>query len=190
MNNTIVKDLMIPVAEYPLISSDATLGEAQIALESAQKAHNKTHHRYQTLLVKNNESQIIGKISLMDLLVAIEPKYKRFGDMALLSRFGYSPGFYDYILKNIDLLQNPLDGLCRKAAVLKVKDIMSEHQINAFIEESASLNQAIHQLVISNQQSLLVTRNKEIVGVLRLADVAEALGEYMRSCVLEEAQSE
>ena len=187
MNNTTVKDLMIPVSKYPLISQNATLGEAQITLEKAQDKHNKTRHSYQTILVQNDASQIIGKISFMDLLVGIEPKYKRFGDMALLSRFGYSAGFYDYILQNIDLLQNPLDDLCRKAAVLKIKDIMSEHQINTLIEEDATLNQAIHQLVISNQQSLMVTKNKEITGVLRLVDVAEAVGEHMKSCVLEEA---
>ena len=187
MNNTTIRDLMIPVSEYPTISEDATLAEAQVALEKAQDKQNKTRHRYQTVLVLNDASQIVGKISLMDVLVGIEPKYKRFGDMALLSRFGYPAGFYDYILQNIDLLQKPLDDLCRKAASLKVKDIMSEHQINTQIDEGGTINQAIHQLVISNQHSLLVTRDKEIVGVLRLVDVAEEIGDYMKACVLEEA---
>ena len=187
MNDKSIKEMMIPVSDYPSISENATLGEARLALEKARQHTPHSHQSFQSVLVVNDKNEIIGKISPMDILVGLEPKYKRFGDMALLSRFGYSPGFYDYILKNIDLLQKPLDDLCRKAAAVKVADIMSEHQINTRIEADASLNHAIHQLVISNQQSLLVCESNQITGVLRLVDVVEALGDYMTECVLDPA---
>ena len=182
MNAATVKDLMIPISEYASISENAGLAEAQLALEEAQAKYNKTPHSYQSVLVTDHAGKIIGMIRQIDVLVGIEPKYKNFGNMDILSRFGFPPEFYEYMTQNVDLLQKPLDDLCRKAARIKVKDIMQSPQNTAHIEEDKSLNQGIHQFVVSNQPSLMVTRNHEIVGILRLADVIEVIGKVIKSC--------
>ena len=43
------------------------------------------------------------------------------------------------------------------------------------LNENATLDEAIHLLVMGHQQSLLVTRDSEIVGILRLTDVFAAV---------------
>ena len=48
--------------------------------------------------------------------------------------------------------------------------------------EDASLDEAIHQLIMGHHQSLLVTRGEKIVGVLRLTDVFAAVFHTMKEC--------
>jgi hypothetical protein len=43
------------------------------------------------------------------------------------------------------------------------------------IEPDAPLGQAVHQLVLGHHQSLLVTKGKQVVGVLRLTDAVDEL---------------
>ena len=47
------------------------------------------------------------------------------------------------------------------------------------IAEDASLREAIRMLVLGHWQSLLVHRDDEVVGILRMADVFEAVAELM-----------
>ena len=53
-----------------------------------------------------------------------------------------------------------------------------------YIEENTSLDAAIHQLVMGARQSLLVTREEEIVGILRLTDVFGEVFQIMKSSEL------
>ena len=51
-----------------------------------------------------------------------------------------------------------------------------------FVEDTASINDAIHQLVMGRRQSLLVTRGYEIVGLLRLTDIFREIGKRVADC--------
>ena len=51
-----------------------------------------------------------------------------------------------------------------------------------FIEQEASLEMAVMQLVMGHHFSLLVTRGKEIVGILRLTDAFAAIFHIMKEC--------
>ena len=49
------------------------------------------------------------------------------------------------------------------------------------MSEDATLDEAIHLLVMGHQQSLLVKRDKTIVGILRLTDVFSAVFQPLAS---------
>ncbi len=51
-----------------------------------------------------------------------------------------------------------------------------------FIDQEASLEIAVLQLVTGHHLSLLVTRGKKIAGVLRLTDVFAAIFHTMKEC--------
>jgi CBS domain-containing protein len=51
-----------------------------------------------------------------------------------------------------------------------------------FVSEDASLDVAVHQLVLGHHQSLLVTRGDRIVGILRLTDVFASIFHTMKEC--------
>jgi predicted transcriptional regulator len=82
------------------------------------------------------------------------------------------------------LWKQPIDDICRKAATLKVKDIMHTPTQGEYVAESATLNEAVHQLIMGHHQSLLVTRGDDIVGVLRLTDVFHRISDMMAECKL------
>ena len=67
--------------------------------------------------------------------------------------------------------KRPLDDIYHKSASIKVKDIMYTPTMGEYVAEDASIDAAIHQLVRGHHQSLLVTRGKQVIGILRLTDV-------------------
>ena len=99
-----------------------------------------------------------------------------------LSRFGFSNIFVSDLRKQQRLKAAPLSDLCKKAVELKVEDFMRATAEGEMIDENASLDIAIHQLVLGSHLSLLVTRNDNVVGILRLADVFAAVFHTMTSC--------
>jgi CBS domain-containing protein len=177
-----VKDLMVPFEEYAIVSEDATLYDAVMALEKAQEEFDHTKYRHRAILIYDKNKKIVGKLSQLDVLRALEPKYGEMGDQKSLSRFGFSPKFLKSMLEQYSLWDEPLSDICKKASRLIVKDFMYAPTEGEYVEESASLNEAIHQLVMGHHQSLLVTRGEGIVGILRLTDVFSAIFHTIKAC--------
>jgi CBS domain-containing protein len=179
-----VKDLMVPLSEYATVSEEATLYDAVLALEAAQEVFDPKRHRHRGVLAFDKDNKIVGKLGQLDILKALEPRYAEMGDLGPLSRAGFSPQFLKVMIEKFALWDKPLSDICSKAARLKVKDVMYTPTEGEYVEENASLGEAIHQLVMGHHQSLLVTRGEEIVGILRLADVFREVCESMKSCEL------
>ncbi|UCF84330.1 MAG: CBS domain-containing protein, partial [Desulfobacteraceae bacterium] len=90
-----VKDLMVPLDEYATVSEEATLYDAVVALEKAQEALDRTRYLYlhRAVLVFDKNNNIVGKIGQLDVLRALEPKYREMGDKQSITRFGFSQKF-------------------------------------------------------------------------------------------------
>ena len=184
MKDPIVKDLMVPLEEYATVAEDATLYDAVMALEKAQEDLDRSFYKYlhRAILVLDKDKNVEGKISQLDVLRALEPKYREIGDLSKLSKTGFSPQFMKSMLDQYALWNRPLNQICGKGANIKVKVFMNTPTEGEYIQEDAPLGEAIHQLVLGHHQSLLVTRNKKIVGILRLTDVFMKIFEEMRAC--------
>ncbi len=180
-----VKDLMVPLEEYATVSEDGTLFEAVAALEEAQNKLDRTRYKYlhRAILVYDKNNKIVGKVSQHDVLSALEPKYGDLGDPGKLSRAGFSPQFLKSMLEHQPLWESPLKDKCIKAAKIKVKKFMYTPTEGEYIEDTATLEHAIHQLIMGHHHSLLVTRGKNIVGILRLTDVFAEAFRIMKACV-------
>ena len=184
MKTVNVQDLVIPLSEYATVSDAATLFEAVAALEQAQEDFDQTRYRHRAILVLDKDGKVIGKLSQMDVLRALEPKYHEMLDRKNLRMYGFNPAFMKSLLKEYHLFDNPLQDICRKAGEQSVRKYMHSPTKDEIIAESATLDEAIHQMVLGNHQSLLVTREDEIVGILRLTDVFAAVYHTMKACEL------
>jgi len=180
-----VVDLMVPLTEYAIVSEDATLFEAVLELEKAQEEFDHTRYRHRAILIKDHEENIIGKLSQLEVLKALEPKYHDMLNRERSHHFGFTKSFMKSMLKDYHLFESPLEDICRKAGAQNVKKYMTMPLEGEFIEASATLDEAIHQLVMGNHQSLLVTREGSITGILRLTDVFAAVFHTMRKCFLD-----
>lgn len=193
MQSLTVKDLMVPKEEYATISSEATLRDAALALHEAQTTTQRfdpTRYRDRALLVIDQNNQVIGKLSMLNVLRGLEPRYDRAkGSKAsskAASRVGTSRILIESMAQDIGLWRKPLSNLVGKACTVKVQHLISPFAEGETIDENASLDTALHQLITGQFQSLLVTRKKIVVGILRLTDVYEEISRMLRSCSSEQ----
>ena len=148
MNKVKVSDLMIPLEQYATVFEDATLYDTVIALEKAQEELDRIRYKYlhRAILVLDKNKQVVGKVSQLDVIKALEPKYNEMGDR--LSHWGFSAGFLKSMLDTHMLWASSLSSLCAKAANLKVKDFMYTPTEGEYINADASLEEAMHMLVM------------------------------------------
>jgi len=179
-----VKELMVPLSEYATVTEDATLYEAVLSLEEAQEKFEDKHTRYRhrAVLILDKNGNVIGKLGQLDVLRALEPKYQGMIEGEGSHRFGFTKEFMQSTWEDYNLFANPLDDICRKAGEQNVKEFMYTPTEGEYVSEDASLEAAIHQLIMGHHQSLLVTRDEKIVGILRLTDVFAALFHKMKEC--------
>lgn len=176
MKSVKVKKLMIPLSQYATVSADATLLDAVLALQKSHAAFDRTKYRHRAILVLDNNNQVIGKISQLDALKALEPKYQEFQDSEISGTYRH---FSEVFLKSMHeehrLFDQSLNGVRSRAAKLKAGEVMQSPSQGEFLSEDATLDEALHMLVVGHHQSLLVTRGRRIVGILRLTDVFTAV---------------
>jgi CBS domain-containing protein len=177
-----VKDLMVPVERYCTVSEDVTLYDAVIELETACKQYEASGRPYRAVLVCDKQGKVIGKLSQLDVLRSLEPRYTEMGDLRKVSGFGISAEFLHSVMEKFELWQTALDDMCRKAMERNVAELVRSPLEGEVIDQEAPLNRAIHQLVVGHFQSLLVTSKGNVVGVLRLVDVFHEVTERMKLC--------
>lgn len=177
-----IEDLMVPLSEYATVTVGATLFDAITALEKAQGEFDKTKYRHRAVLVLDKNSDVIGKISQHTALKALEPQYLKMAASSSAAHYGFSVTFLKDLQDQYSLLDGALENICKKAARTKVEDFMSKLTEGEFIDSNASLDKAIHMLVMGHYQSLMVKKANRVVGVLRLTDVFAAVFHVMKSC--------
>lgn len=177
-----VKNLMVPLSEFIAISEEATLYEAVIALEKDREAFDQNRYRHRVVLVHDRNNKIVGKVGQFDVIHALEPKYGEIEDQISLSRFGYTAMDMKSLLKEYKLWNKPLNDICQKANQYKIKSFMHTPTEGEYVDENAALDEAINQIFIGRHQSLLVTREKEIVGILRQTDIYMEIVQSIKAC--------
>lgn len=173
-----VKDMMVPLTEFISISEDDSLVDAMLALEEAFILYGGRR----AILVSGKNGEVVGKVTQLDAIRALEPKYNQMDKSRSMSRSGLSPKFISNMLKEFNLWNKPLDYLCQKALQVKVKQFMYTLGSGEYVEQDAPLNKAIHQLIIGSHQSLLVKKDDAIIGIIRLKDIFEEIIKRMKAC--------
>lgn len=182
MKDKKVKEIMIALSDYATVSEEDTLGTAVRILKKARE-DKKYAHKHRAVLVYDKNKKIVGKVSIRCILQSLEPKYCQIqnpdGHDIGLSRFGFSSDFLNSMVKNFCLWDESLEELVKHASKLKVKNIMYTPSNGEYVDEEASVAEAVHQFILGCHQSLLVTKNKKVTGVLRLVDMFELVGEAL-----------
>ncbi len=176
MDTKKVKDVMIPLSEYATVNETDTLQDAIKTLYHSQQTLSNNEYKHRAVLVYDKTGNITGKVSSLDVLRALEPKYSQFGHTDQLSkmglsRFGLSDDFIHSLVENYNLWDESCESLVKKAKGRKVKDIMYSPQEGEYVNQDLLIPEAIHQFILGHHQSLLVLKDDKVVGILRLTDV-------------------
>ncbi len=175
--NSIVKDLMVPISDYATISEGATLLEAVIALENAKAGLTNKDCPHWVVLILNNEEKVVGKLSQINVLIALETRNEEMKNIEQISRFGFSAKYITTLREDAYLKRESFDKLYTDPEVMnmRVEDFMKVIAANDFIDENTSVATAAHQMSARKRLSMLVTSEEEVIGVLRLSDVFTAV---------------
>lgn len=180
-----IKDLMVPLSEYAVIPENATIFEAVLALEKTQQEFKQNNYRSRAILVEDSTGNIIGKLSQLDILRALEPKYAEMKSKAPgMEKYGIDKQYILSVLETYQMFDRPLDDICRKAGMEEAAKHMHRPTEGEYISADGSLDQAIHMLIVGSHQSLLVTKKDKIIGILRLTDVFASISQRMKECNL------
>ncbi len=179
MDEKCVKDLMVPLDRYGLVSQDATLFEAIQILQEAQKKRDRRRQPFRAVLIIDENKKVVGKLGELAFLKALEPKRNILGDVGKLSSAGVSEQIISTVMNHFQFFQDKLSNLCFRARDIKVRDVM--HPITESIDENAPLTEAISKIILWDTLSVLVTRTGEIVGLLRISDICQEIAGHMKA---------
>ena len=172
-------DLMVALDSYATVHQDSTIAEALEELASAQADSHGKAFKYRAVLVLDDAGRVVGKLSQWAILRALEPQLlKNQALAAILTHSGVHGETIARIEEDLANVAGSFDRLCQRAALVKVREAMVPTPES--LDINTPLMKAIHQLVIRHVQSILVTRDDKVVGLLRLADVFEEVERRIR----------
>jgi CBS domain-containing protein len=172
-----VKDVMLPLSEYAVVTEETTLGEALRALAEAQVRLQPGRQPHRAVLVRDREGSIVGKLGHLGFLKALEPKYDLFGDVERLARAGVTSELMDMMTENLRFWQDDLEMIRHRAMKTTMKEVMKP--VEESIDEDKPITDAMHRMIMWQTLSVLVTRGSEVVGILRLSDLFDTVSEYV-----------
>lgn len=156
----LVRDIMVPIEEYPVVYDDAMVLEAIHALRDSSHQKDGTWYGFLSLMVLNRKDELVGILTLRSLLVALQIR-----------------DFVEHILKGdptglffTPQLQADLRINVRK--IMRPLDLIT-------VQEDASIMEALLTIVKNNINSLPVLAGTRPVGVVRTIDLFWFVGELL-----------
>lgn len=192
MKSMTVKDILVPVDQYATVYDNATffdavqvLAKSQEEVNQSQEEVNQSQGKHLAVLVLDKGDNVIGKISQIDVIRCLEPKYNHIENFPELNHWALSKETANKMLMELQLWQKPLKDICKVSGTNSVVDVMHTPQDGEYVNLDATLDEAVNQLIIGHHQSLLVIDdNDEVVGVVHLTDIFKSIVEIIEQCEL------
>ncbi|MCL6479265.1 MAG: CBS domain-containing protein [Peptococcaceae bacterium] len=158
--NKKVRDIMVPISEYPVIYEDTPVAGAVRIIRESFHQKDGTWYGLQSALVVNRREKLVGILTLRGFLKALKIQavldHLLTGDPVGLF---FLPRFYN-------------------SMEIKTKDIMRPLNLIT-IQAESDIFEAIVTMVKGKINSLPVMSGTELVGVVRTIDLFWTVGEYL-----------
>jgi CBS domain-containing protein len=151
-----VKDLMIPLEDYPHIPYWFTLRQAMaIVREAAVKGEGAFEPR--AVLVFDEKYQLMGMLTLRDMIKGLEPKFLQETSLVKMD-------------PNLTVLMGDhLGPNMRQASQRPVSEVMSP--IQATVAGDAPIIKALYLMIKDNVGLMPVIKENKVAGMIRLSDL-------------------
>ena len=179
MNKTLVKEIMIPILNYVTVQKENTLVEVLQSLEQARKSENEHAHR--DAIVVDANGVFTGKVTMIDIFRALEPNYTKIEQQQ--EKGVLTADSVMKAVKDFNLWIEPTQTICERGGRLIVSDVMHTPEKIEYIEETATLENALHLYVMGIHQPLIVNdKDGNVTGLLRFGDVFEVVRQRLLGC--------
>lgn len=157
----IVRDILVPVTEYPCIDRNARLRDAFELLFEGYAGGRRFRH----VLVLDDKNQLVGILGMRDMLRGLFPDYLRTAEAGRHHHETLVPDFPALTL----IWAQTCEEQCLAAATKPVRDFMAP--VRARLMPADPLTKAAYLLVLHEASMLPVVEDARLVGVVRIVDV-------------------
>ena len=179
MDKIQVKEIMIPILNYVTVQKENSLVEVLQSLEQARKSDNEHAHR--DAIVVDINGVFIGKLTMIDVFRALEPNYAKVEQQR--EKGTLTDEFVMKAAKDFNLWIEPTQTICERGGRLMVSDVMHTPEKIEYIEETATIENALHLYVMGIHQPLIVNnKDDKVTGLLRFGDVFEVVRKQLLIC--------
>ncbi len=159
LNSKHVKELMVPILDYPNIKYDSSVRDAFAIL----RRNFQDGKGYRTILVLDEKNQLKGLLSLGDLIQAVEPRFLKMA----------KPPAYQGLTQEYPALtliwQELFSKECKEEVRKPVKDVMVP--IKATVTTDDSIAKVAYLMITTNSHVIPVLEKDKVIGVVRLVDI-------------------
>ena len=163
--NTTVKDLIIPLEQFPHVQSEAPVHEAVGLLFSHVNGNGRL--QYDELLVINADNQYVGRLTVRGILTCYFPTLFATGDKQIFA--GKQAKFTDLAI----LMEDSFQGECKRQGGLPVRDYMAPPLKS--IKANLHPLHAAEIMMTENETCLPVVEDDGLIGLVRLIDLFRTL---------------
>lgn len=165
----VVRDYTIPLERYPHLNEKKTLRDAAKVIHSFT-AGEKEQLRYADALVVNDQNQLVGRITMTDILHGLAPQLV---EATKVTKFEGKTGDFPGLAL---LVEDSFFKECSLQWSKPISKFMSpvEHTVSA----DTHLLQTLLVMLSTKDFNLPVVAHDEIVGVIRLEEIFTAISKH------------
>ncbi|WP_018085394.1 CBS domain-containing protein [Desulfurispora thermophila] len=156
-----VKQIMVPLSEYPVISEQATVRQAMDVLRSFFHQRHGVWYGFWSLLVLDRTGRPAGILTLRGFLKALQLQRT----LEIVFRGGDPTGLF-------------MSGLFDQKMAITVRNIMRPIR-QVWVSQEENILAAALRMLSKNVNSLPVFAGEELVGILRTVDLFWYIGELL-----------
>lgn len=164
--NSVIRDLIIPLDRYPHLNENQTL-QAGIETFMSFCAGPEERLLYSMLLVVNDQNQLVGKLSLLDIIHGLVPRLREAAKVDKFEGKGVTSPDLTF------LYEEAIFAKCGKNQHKPIKPLLQA--IDFSLAADTHVLKALVMMSLRNDFNVPVTDNGAIIGVLRLAEVFKAM---------------
>lgn len=166
-DNPVVKDFIIPLEKYPNLNENQTIHDAVQVIRSFICGEND-HLRYAALLVLNDQNQLVGSVTLRDILRGLDPRFREFPKVKKFE--GKGSEFPDLTI----LWEESFFVECTQRSHVPIKDFMSPiHHVKG----GDPILKALSIMLSTNDDILPVVDKDKVFGVIRLEEIFKEIND-------------
>jgi CBS-domain-containing membrane protein len=163
---SVIRDIVIPLNRYPHLNESQTLQEA-IQVFMNFRVEQQNHPCYAGLLVVNDQNQLVGKLSLIDIMHGLVP---RLVDAHKVEKFEGRDAEYPNLAF---LYEDSTFTECGKNQQKSVKPLLQA--VDFSLPADTHILKALVMMTHRNDFNVPVTDNGSIIGILRLEEIFKAM---------------
>ena len=180
MKEILVKDVMIPIANYVTVKPENHLPGMLRAIEA--KRQSEEGHAHRDAIVIDADGRFVGKVTMIDVFRALDKGFRKIrmerGEKTL------TDNFVQKAVREMNLWMDPVETVCQRGSKVTVGEAMHKPEDSEFIQEDDSLEKALSYFVLGVHQPLIVKKGNDVTGVLRFGDLFEVVHKRLVACEL------